>query len=126
MGSSAPSLKMLGVAVPCVWDPGGTREGLGLPAAKGQDSHLSPEEAVGLVREGTPGHKRVVHHQTQTLPSPSVQGSPSAPLSQRHPQVPFAVLRAGWKGSLLSPRCAIAVSRLNLSETFLQLLLRGS
>lgn len=60
----------------------GTGRGSGCPAVKGHDPRLLPEKAVGLMREGTPGHKGILHHQGQTLPSSSLQGSPSSPLSQ--------------------------------------------
>lgn len=50
---------------------------------------------MGLMREGSPGHKGILHHQGQTLPSPSLQGSHSAPFSQRYPPSPL-YRSGGW------------------------------
>lgn len=77
--------------------------GLGQPRGAGAGPSPFPAGAEGLMRAGTPGRKGILHHQGQALPSPSPQGSPSGPLSQRHPQAPFTVLGVGWKRSLLSP-----------------------
>lgn len=73
----------------------GTGRGSGCPAAKGQDPHLSPEEAAGLMREGTTGHKGISAPSGADAAFPLPAG---LTLSHRFPKIPPSRLyrAGGW------------------------------